>query len=119
MLPYETVRYGTEPDQFGQLGPAAGTAPVVVLLHGGYWRERYRLDLMEPLPADLSARGDAVWNLEYRRMGTPGGGRPNLFHDVAAGLDAVTRLAHPGLDLTRVPLLRHSAGRDPPVWGPT
>src|SRR5438477_9716037 len=116
MLPYETVRYGTEPDQFGQLWSAAGTAPVVVLLHGGYWRHRYGLDLMEPLAADLSARGYAVWNLEYRRIGTPGGGWPNLFRDVAAGLDALTGLADRGLDLTRAALVGHSAGGHLALW---
>jgi acetyl esterase/lipase len=111
MRPYETVRYGTEPDQFGQLRPAAGTAPVVVLLHGGYWRQRYGLDLMEPLAADLNARGYAVWNLEYRRTGWP-----DLFDDVAAGLDALAGLADRGLDLTRVALVGHSAGGHLALW---
>ena len=115
----ETVRYGTEPDQFGQLWPAAGTAPVVVLLHGGYWRQRYRLDLMEPLAADLNARGYAVWNLEYRRIGAPGGGWPHLFRDVAAGIDALAGLADRGLDLARVALAGHSAGGHLALWACT
>ena len=120
MRPYETVRYGTEPDQFGQLWPPAGTGRVparaVVLLHGGYWRHRYRLDLMEPLAADLSARGYAVWNLEYRRIGTPGGGWPNLFRDVAAGLDALTGVAGHGLDPSGVAVVGHSAGGHLALW---
>ena len=116
MRPFETVRYGPEPAQFGQLWPPTGVAPVVVLLHGGYWRYPYRLDLMEPLAADLSARGYAVWNLEYRRVGTPGGGWPNLFHDVAAGLDTLTGLAGRGLDLTRVAVVGHSAGGHLALW---
>ena len=28
----------------------------MALLHGGYWRRRYGLDLMEPLAADLAQR---------------------------------------------------------------
>ena len=46
------VRYGPEPDQFAQLWqPARPATPptVVVLVHGGYWRHRYRCDLMDVL----------------------------------------------------------------------
>jgi acetyl esterase/lipase len=117
---FEIVRYGADPDQFGQLWPAAGAgpapAPVVVLLHGGYWRRRYGLDLMQPLAADLSARGYAVWNLEYRRVGAPGGGWPGTFLDVAAGLDALVGLAGRGLDPAGVAVVGHSAGGHLALW---
>ncbi len=120
MVAFETVRYGPEPDQFGQWwppahgGPADRPAPVVVLLHGGYWRAPYRLDLLEPLAADLSARGYGVWNLEYRRVGVPGGGWPGTFDDVSAGLDAVAALAPPGP--RRVAVVGHSAGGHLALW---
>jgi acetyl esterase/lipase len=119
MRAFERVRYGAEPDQFGELWHSASVGspvPVVVLLHGGYWRSRYGLDLMHPLAADLSARGYAAWNLEYRRTDTPDGGWPGTFHDVAAGLDALSGLAARGLDLTRVAVVGHSAGGQLALW---
>jgi acetyl esterase/lipase len=80
--------YGTRPDQVGELWPPArgGPWPVVALLHGGFWRSQRSLELMRPLAADLAGRGFAVWNLEYRRVGQPGGGWPGTLEDVAAGV---------------------------------
>jgi acetyl esterase/lipase len=135
---YLTVHYGPDPDQFGELWPAARDgdwsgsrrgarraepdrsnhpAPVVVLVHGGYWRDRYRLDLMHAMAADLASRGFAVWNVEYRRVGSPGGGWPGTFLDVAAAFDALADLAgQHRLDLTRIAAVGHSAGGHLALW---
>jgi acetyl esterase/lipase len=117
---FRIVRYGAGADQFGELWPAlgrTGRAPVVMLLHGGYWRDRYRLDIMHAFAADLSRRGYAVWNVEYRRVGSPGGGWPGTFHDVAAAFDALADLADTdALDLTRVTAVGHSAGGQLALW---
>jgi acetyl esterase/lipase len=61
---------------------------VAVLLHGGFWRERYDRHLMDDLCRDLAGRGWAAWNLEYRRLGD-GGGWPATFDDVEAGIRSV------------------------------
>jgi acetyl esterase/lipase len=111
--------YGEADEQVGELWPArpGGPHPVVVLLHGGFWRRRYRLDLMHALAADLQRRGVAVWNLEYRRVGSPGGGWPGTFEDVAAGFDALRDLAgRYRLDLERVTAVGHSAGGHLALW---
>jgi acetyl esterase/lipase len=109
------VRYGPDPAQYGELHLPAGTqaVPVVVVVHGGYWRQAYGLELGTPLAVDLSNRGVAAWNIEYRRVGG-GGGYPATFADVATAVDT---LAGPGqaaaggrLDLGRIVLLGHSAG---------
>ena len=65
--PFEaTISYGPAAAQFGRLSIPAGeaTAPVVVLIHGGFWHHRYGLDLMRPLGRDLNDRGYATWNIE-------------------------------------------------------
>ncbi len=111
--------YGPDPSQFGQLYVPAGGGPfpVVVVIHGGFWRSAYDLSLGTPLAADLADRGYAAWNLEYRRLGN-GGGWPATLQDVADGIDLLAGLAADGsaLDLTRVAALGHSAGGHLAVW---
>lgn len=112
---YRIVHYGPSPEQYGEYWPG-GDGAAVVLVHGGYWRMRYRLDLMHLLAADLNARGYAVWNIEYRRMDMPGGGWPGTFDDVAAALDAVADLGGGAVDPTRIGLIGHSAGGHLALW---
>jgi acetyl esterase/lipase len=111
--------YGGLPDQVGDLRMPEGDGPhpVVVLIHGGAWRERWERDLMDSIAVDLTARGYATWNLEYRRVGPAGGGWPNTFADVAAGIDSLSRLAGMySLDTARVALMGHSAGGHLALW---
>ncbi|MFI5084897.1 MAG: alpha/beta hydrolase [Actinomycetales bacterium] len=109
--------YGTDPSQFADLylpvGPVRGVA---VVIHGGYWRAQYDASLNRPLAEDLAARGVAAWNVEYRRAGN-GGGWPETFDDVAAGIDrlADAAAAH-GLRLDSVVAVGHSAGGHLAVW---
>ena len=113
-------RYGDHPSQHVELTlpPGSGSVPVVVVVHGGFWRTGYGAELGRPLAADVVARGWAALNVEYRRVGPDpaagGGGWPRTADDVAAALDS---LAGPGqqhaagrLDLARVVGLGHSAG---------
>ena len=115
-----TVRYGDAPSQFVNVGlprDVEGSIPVVVLIHGGFWRAEYDLGLMEPLAADLNQRGFATWNLEYRRVGDEGGGYPGTLDDVAAGVDAMfDRAAEFRLDLSKVTVVGHSSGGHLALW---
>jgi acetyl esterase/lipase len=111
-------RYGSHFHQFGDLlvpdGP--GPFPVAVVLHGGFWRERFSLDLMDDHARDLARRGFAAWNVEYRRVGeTSGGGYPVTLEDVAAAIDALAGFDAP-LDLDRVVAIGHSAGGQLGLW---
>ncbi|HUA74516.1 MAG TPA: alpha/beta hydrolase [Solirubrobacteraceae bacterium] len=112
-----THRYGPERSQRGDLHlpPGDGPHPVIVLIHGGSWRKRYGRRVMRALAADLLARGFAVWNVEYRRVGEPGGGWPATFADVAAAIDHLEGLS-PALDLADVQAIGHSAGGHLALW---
>lgn len=113
------LAYGPEPEQFGDLrvpkGP--GPHPVAVLIHGGYWRVRYGLDWLAHAAAALCASGIATWNIEYRRIGSPGGGWPGTFEDVAHAADHLRTLAQTyPLDLSRTLAVGHSAGGHLALW---
>lgn len=111
--------YGERPDQLGDLIlPAVPHPAVVCLLHGGLWRLPYARDQMLGVAHDLAARGFAVWNLEYRRIGEPGGGWPGTFEDVASGIDHLVNLAAASvdLDLDRVVVAGHSSGGHLALW---
>ncbi|MYR62924.1 alpha/beta hydrolase, partial [Streptomyces sp. SID625] len=51
-------------------GEAPGSAPLVVVLHGGAWRAPYDRRHITPFADFLARRGFAVANVEYRRGST-------------------------------------------------
>ncbi len=113
------LAYDTGEFQFGELSlpNAPGPYPVAILIHGGYWRVRYGLDLMYGLAEDLAKRGIAAWNIEYRRVGNPGGGWPGTFLDVARAVDYLREIAvNYELELSRVVPIGHSAGGHLALW---
>jgi acetyl esterase/lipase len=113
------LHYGPDDFQFGDLrvpgGP--GPHPVAIVVHGGFWRAKYGIEYAGHMSAALTAAGIATWNVEYRRIGNPGGGWPGTFLDTAAGADYVRELAkkYP-LNLERVISIGHSAGGHLAVW---
>jgi acetyl esterase/lipase len=113
------ITYGAESLQFGvlYLPSGEGPHPVVILIHGGFWRAHYDLSLMTKLAEDLANRGIAAWNIEYRRVGNMGGGWPGTLIDVALAADHLHTLApmH-SLDLQRVVPVGHSAGGQLAFW---
>ncbi len=120
LKPTLVERYGTDDLRSGELRLPAGKGPfpVVVLIHGGCWTASFDTRAgTTPLAEALRARGIAVWNIEYRRLGDPGAGWPGTFDDVAKGVDHVAVLAkkHP-LDLKRVAIAGHSAGAHLALW---
>ncbi len=113
------IPYGPVPQQFGELTvpPGAGPHPVVAFIHGGFWRDRYGLDLAEPQAVDVAANGWATWNIEYRRVGHPGGGYPGTLTDVADAIDHLHEIADEHrIDTERVALVGHSAGGHLALW---
>jgi acetyl esterase/lipase len=113
------IRYGPADDHEGDLHlPATRRAPAVCLLHGGFWRMPHGRDQMDAIADDLVARGFAVWNLEYRRLGSAGTVWPAPMNDAAAGVEHLARLAADGadIDLDRVVVVGHSAGGHLALW---
>lgn len=113
------LRYGQGRFHFGdlRLPSGAGPHPVVVGIHGGFWRARYDLTHFGHVCAALTAAGIATWNIEFRRLGNFGGGWPNTLLDVARATDHLRVLAQTyPLDLARVVTLGHSAGGHLALW---
>jgi acetyl esterase/lipase len=113
--------YGEDPNQIGELRlpRSPGVHPVIVLVHGGCWMPqaaRYLAAMGDELKKD----GIASWNIEYRRVGQPGGGWPGTYLDVGHALDYLrTIAARYRLDLSHVAVLGHSAGGHLAMWAGT
>lgn len=118
------IAYGDGEHQYGELWlPDAsrhgdGPFPLVIMVHGGCWRaEIPGTILQDQLNADLRARGIAVWNITYPRVGHETGGYPGTFESVALAADEVRDIAreHP-VDLARTAIMGHSAGGHLALW---
>ena len=113
------IPYGADSEQFGdlRLPEGEGLHPVAVVIHGGCLRSFATLRTLDRFSEALTEAGLATWNIEYRRVDSPGGGWPNTLLDVADGLDHVRALAERhSLDLDRVVLIGHSAGGGLAAW---
>lgn len=119
--PDAVLRYGGHADHLLDLYLPPTThapAPVVFLLHGGFWRQEYDRTHTRPVAHALAADGWAVVTPEYRRTGGDGGW-PQTFDDVAAAfahLGAVHDVAPDRLLPDEVTLLGHSAGGHLAMW---
>jgi len=100
-------RYGDHPSQVCELHGSGDR--VAVLIHGGFWRQRYGRELEGGIARDLVARGWAVWNIEYRRLGS-GGGWPATFEDVEGAICALP------VEADRTVAIGHSAGGHLALW---
>jgi acetyl esterase/lipase len=123
----QRLSYGGDPLQFGELRipTTPGPHPIAIVIHGGCWLAKLStmdpravaLDNMRPLANALTEAGIATWNIEYRRIGNPGGGWPGSFRDVAGAADFLRSIAADSrLDLNRVVSIGHSAGGHFALW---
>lgn len=121
--PQTRIWYGKDVLQFGdlRLPEGKGPFPLVVVIHGGYWRSKYNLDHISLLCDAFTAAGAATWSLEYRRVGDAGGAYPGTFQDIGAGIDYVRELnkhcmVAGSIDLDNVVVVGHSAGGHLGAW---
>jgi acetyl esterase/lipase len=113
------VPYGPGEFQFGDLRvpDGRGPHPVVIVIHGGFWRATLDLLYMGNVAAALTAAGVATWNIEYRRIGQTGGGYPGALEDTANASAHLTNMADAHrLDISRVVAAGHSAGGHLALW---
>lgn len=109
---YERVAYGSDPNQFIDFRWADGRSlPLVVMIHGGFWRSRFDLSHSAAFCEALTSAGFSTANVEYRRVGQEGGGYPGTLSDVlAAARCVVTRAPAPTV------VMGHSAGGHLALW---
>jgi acetyl esterase/lipase len=111
------LAYGSDPNQFLDLRLPSpkeenkSPYPLIINIHGGYWRAKYNLDHAGHLCAALSAKGLATANLEYRRVGNEGGAWPGTFADIRSAYHFLVQNAPAhNLDPRRIVAMGHSAG---------
>jgi acetyl esterase/lipase len=109
------LAYGSDPNQFLDLRlPKEKTKQpwrLVINIHGGFWRAKYNLEHAGHLCTALTAKGVATANLEYRRVGNPGGAWPETFEDIRSAYQFLIQNAHThNFDPQRIVVMGHSAG---------
>lgn len=129
MDPDLTLRYGEHDDALVDVhlppglrggGTTERPQPVVLLIHGGFWRAAYDRSHTRPMARTLADAGAVVLSPEYRRVGSVGhlaGGWPRTFDDVAgvyAALPALLREV--GVRAAGLTVTGHSAGGHLALW---
>mmetsp|Transcript_11207 Transcript_11207/g.46793 ORF Transcript_11207/g.46793 Transcript_11207/m.46793 type:complete len:147 (+) Transcript_11207:513-953(+) len=125
---WQTWQYGANPlTQYVRLWmPSdndrgeAPKLPVAVLVHGGFWRNKYSIDnaCHDTLAPFLCSKGFAVIDSEYRRSDHEGGGYPGTNEDVLHAVNSAKEMVRAGisLNLHRIVLIGHSAGATLALW---
>ena len=116
-----TLRYGPRPEHVVDLRfpPAIPDrrAPLIVLIHGGFWRPAYDRTHLGPMGHALAAAGYMVAVPEYRRAGMAEEGWAGTFGDIALAADEVAGVAGAhGADTSTVTWAGHSAGGHLALW---
>lgn len=107
------VHYGSGEFHYADVRMPQGKGPfaVVMNIHGGFWRAAYDLVHAGHLCVGLTKAGLATFNVEYRRVGNPGGTWPGTFEDIRNAYGYLQQnAAGLGFDPKRILVMGHSAG---------
>ena len=115
-VPPLSSTYGPLPDQVADCylsadSDLAATRPLLLLIHGGYWRPQYDREHLRTLAAALAHAGWQVASIEYRRIpGDPDA----MVADVGAAITTIPNqfAGHNG----QVIIIGHSAGGHLALW---
>jgi len=114
------VKYGRDPQHFAELRFPSGRGqfPFLFVIHGGFWQSAYDLSHIGHVCAAFTSKGIITCNLEYRRLGDPGGGWPGTFQDIGLATDHILEMisSDPRVDLARTAVIGHSAGGHLALW---
>lgn len=115
--PDAVVRYAEHYDAIIDLHlPAVPNGTLVVLVHGGFWKERYDRTHTRAQARSLAEAGYLVATPEYRRVGGAGGW-PTTGLDLEAAVTALPELGEAiGVGWDRAVLTGHSAGGHLALW---
>lgn len=117
--PDEVIQYGDAASQRIEVFLPEGDrpAPVVVFISGGCYVKRFGGPAqVRPVLDELTRYGVAVWSVGYRRTDEEAS-FPDLFNDVAAGIDRIRSEAERlQLNLDRIVFVGHSAGGHLALW---
>jgi acetyl esterase/lipase len=120
--PDAVARYGDHADQLVDVYLPPGddaAAPVLVLIHGGFWRQQWDRRHTRPMAVALRNRGWVVVTPEFRRTGGDGGW-PATFDDIATVRGALPRLLADATgrqaSVEPLTLVGHSAGGHLAMW---
>ena len=114
------ISYGNDSSQFAELRfpNGKGPFPLLFVVHGGFWQSAYDLSHIGHLCTAFSSAGIITCNIEYRRIGNPGGGWPGTFQDISLATRNILQAmsTETRFDRTRTAIIGHSAGGHLALW---
>lgn len=123
---FTRVSYGSDENNYFDLRMPQGKdkkLPIAIVIHGGFWRNKYSLDYMSYFCEWLKDNGIVSINVEYRRIGDIGGGYPSTFLDIAQCIDSLPNTLKrmelfdiKNVDLNDAILIGHSSGGHLAAW---
>ena len=109
-VPHQIHNYGEGVDALVDVRRAdtEAPAPVAIILHGGFWQDAWKRDIMAPLSAAITQLGWSTVNVEYSRGP---GSFPKAVDDIVDALSWVRNNADVhNFNTHRIVLIGHSAG---------